>query len=145
MKTKISIPKASIAIFLILLSFIIGCTINEQSQSNSENKVSAPIETKLLRHIVLFKFKENADPAAITKVEEAFVALPGKVTEVRDFEWGLNNSSEGLNKGMTHCFTVTFNSEQDRAVYLPHPDHLAFVELLDDVLDDLVVVDYWTK
>ena len=99
---------------------------------------------KLLRHVVLFKFKEDADPAGIKKVEEAFHALPSKIDAIYDYEWGVNNSPEGLNKGLTHCFFVTFKSEEDREIYLPHPDHKAFVEVLGPVLDDVTVVDYWT-
>lgn len=145
MKNKMSILKASIASCLIVLSFIIGCSNNEQNQTVSEEITEAPVHLEQLRHVVLFKFKEDADPAAITKVEEAFMALPGKIPEIRGFEWGLNNSPEGLNKGMTHCYTLTFYSEEDRAAYLPHPDHKAFGAMLGGILDDLVVVDYWAK
>jgi hypothetical protein len=56
---------------------------------------------------------------------------------------GTNNSPEGLNDGFTHCFFVSFNSEQDRAVYLPHPAHQAFVDVLKPYLDKALVIDYW--
>lgn len=100
-------------------------------------------DPKMLRHVVLFKFKDDASPDQVKKVEEAFRALPSKIKEVKDFEWGTNNSPEGLSEGLTHCFFVSFASEQDREVYLPHPDHKAFVELLQPVLERAVVVDYW--
>lgn len=99
----------------------------------------------LLRHVVLFKFMDDADPADVKKIEDAFSALPDQIEAIHDYEWGVNNSPEGLNKGLTHCFFVTFASEEDRQAYLPHPDHQAFVKLLDGVLDDVTVVDYWTK
>lgn len=120
-------------------------TSTESIQTNQVME-STPIDEEgpRLRHVVLFKFKEDADPAAIKKVEEAFAALPGKIPQIRDFEWGMNNSPEGLNKGLTHCFLLTFDSEEDRAVYLPHPDHKAFGALLGDILEDVTVVDYWT-
>src|SRR5215218_4563086 len=98
---------------------------------------------KLLRHVVLFKFKEGTATADIKKVEDAFRALPSKVKEVKGFEWGTNNSPEGLNDGFTHCFFVSFSSEQDRAVYLPHPEHKAFVDVLKPYLDKALVIDYW--
>ncbi|MFN3784714.1 MAG: Dabb family protein [Spirosomataceae bacterium] len=98
-----------------------------------------------LRHVVLFKFKEGASATEIAKVEAAFKALPSKIKEIRDFEWGLNNSPEGLNQGFTHCYFLTFSSEADRAIYLPHPDHKAFGALLGPVLDKVLVVDYWLK
>lgn len=100
---------------------------------------------KMLRHVVLFKFKDSATPAQIKEVEDAFRNLPSKVKEVKGFEWGTNNSPEGLDQGFTHVFFVTFNSEADRAVYLPHPEHKAFVKVLEPHLDKALVVDYWTK
>lgn len=99
----------------------------------------------VLRHVVLFKFKEGVPPEKITEIENAFAALPSKIAAIADYEWGINNSPEGLNKGLTHCFFVTFNSEADREIYLPHPDHQAFVQLLGPSLEDVTVVDYWTK
>ncbi len=99
----------------------------------------------LLRHVVLFSFKSDAKPEQIKAVEEAFVALPGKIKEIKSLEWGVNNSPEQLNQGFTHCFFVTFASEADRAVYLPHPAHKAFGALLKPVLDKVLVVDYWVK
>ncbi|WP_372638528.1 Dabb family protein, partial [Fodinibius sp.] len=98
---------------------------------------------KLLRHVVLFKFKDNTSSEEIAEVEEAFSALPDKISEIKEYEWGINNSPEGLDKGFTHCFLVTFESEEDRATYLPHPDHQAFVEILEPHLEDVLVIDYW--
>ena len=103
------------------------------------------MNTKQLRHVVLFKFKKEAPPAAIKKIEDAFIGLPATIKTIKSFEWGLNNSTEGLDKGLTHCFFVTFNSEKDRDEYLPHPAHLKFVAVLKPYLEDAVVVDYWAK
>jgi hypothetical protein len=100
---------------------------------------------KQLRHVVLFKYKESATDADIKKVEAAFAGLPAKIPQIKDFEWGTNNSPEGLDKGFTHCFFLTFDSEEDRAIYLPHPDHKAFGDVLKPHLEDVLVLDYWTE
>ena len=118
-------------------------TTQQTTQQNMDKAYTAP--SQKLRHVVLFKFKEGVDPAAIRAAEQAFAALPEKIPEIMDFEWGLNNSPEGLDKGFTHCYFLTFASEEDRAVYLPHPDHQAFGALLTDILEDVTVVDYWVK
>jgi hypothetical protein len=102
-------------------------------------------DSKMLRHVVLFKFKDNATPEQVKQVENAFLALPSAIKEIKDLEWGTNNSPENLNQGLTHCFFLTFNSEKDRDVYLPHPAHKAFGAVLTPYLDKVVVVDYWTK
>ena len=108
--------------------------------------VSAQKNTsKFLRHVVLFKFKEEASAAGVKSVEDAFMGLKGKISTIKDVEWGLNSSPEKLNEGLTHCFLVTFTSDKDRNDYLVHPAHLAFVEVLKPYLDKVVVVDYWVK
>lgn len=138
----------NVFIFSILL-LCFACNPSTDSSAKLTEVVDVVKETmepeKLLRHVVLFKFKEDADMAAVKNIEEAFSALPGKIDAIHSYEWGVNNSPEGLNKGLTHCFFVTFKSEEDREAYLPHPDHKAFVELLGPVLDDVTVVDYWNK
>lgn len=98
-----------------------------------------------LRHVVLFKFKDDAPEAGIRAVEAAFQALPSKIDAIREFEWGTNNSPEGLAQGYTHCFFVTFATAEARDAYLPHPAHKAFVDVLKPVLDKVLVVDYWAK
>jgi heme-degrading monooxygenase HmoA len=99
---------------------------------------------KQLRHVVLFSFKESSSPQDIKKVEEAFRALPSQIKEIKGFEWGTNNSPENLNKGYTHCFFLTFDSEEDRKAYLPHPAHKAFGAVVGPHLQNVLVVDYWT-
>ena len=127
--------KKLVLILIALLSF-------NNCAKRSENVTSMK---KQLRHVVLFKFKKEATPKAIKSIENAFIALPNKIEDIKDFEWGLNNNPEGLNKGFTHCFFVTFDSEEGLAKYLPHPSHQAFVALLEPRLDDVLVLEYWNK
>ena len=98
---------------------------------------------KVLRHVVLFKFKDGTDAAKVAEIEKAFAALPGKIDTIVEFEWGTDNSPEKLADGFTHCFVVTFADEQGRATYLPHADHKKFVTLLKPHLDKVLVIDYW--
>ncbi len=95
-----------------------------------------------IRHLVLLKFKADTPTARVQDLEAAFAALVHKIPEVQSLEWGTNNSPEGLAKGFTHCFNLTFADEAARATYLPHPDHLAFVDQLKPALDDVLVLDY---
>lgn len=99
--------------------------------------------SKMLRHVVLFQFKPTSTPADVQRLVDAFRKLPSQIDVIADFEYGVNNSPEGLDGGLTHCFLLTFKSEADRAVYLPHPAHLAFVEILKPHLEKATVVDYW--
>lgn len=97
---------------------------------------------KVLRHVVCFKFSPEATDSQINGLIEAFQNLPNDIPEIKAFEWGLNNSPEGLDKGMTHIFQLTFDNEADRDIYLPHPAHKAFGDAHGGIIEDLVVVDY---
>ena len=105
-------------------------------------KNSAEIKREL-KHAVFFKFKDDATQNAIKRVENAFAALPNQIDTIKSFEWGTNNSPEKHDDQFTHCFMVTFDSEQGREKYLPHPDHKNFVEVLKPVLDKVRVLDFW--
>ncbi|MGI6456515.1 MAG: Dabb family protein [bacterium] len=102
-------------------------------------------QSGVLRHVVCFKFKDDAPQEQVDQVVQAFADLKNKIPQIVDFEWGTNNSPENLNQDFTHCFLLTFKSEEDRDAYLPHPDHKAFGRQLGPVLDKVFVIDYWAK
>ncbi len=135
-------------IFLISFIFTLN-SCDPMEPKENENKTSEVSKKekpqKLLRHVVLFNFNDTADSAKVKEIELAFAELPEKISEIHSFEWGTNNSEEGLDKGLTHCFFVTFLSKEDRDAYLPHPEHQKFVKLLDGYIEDVTVVDYWTN
>ena len=98
-----------------------------------------------IRHVVSFKFKKDADPAAIKKVEESFAALKQKIPAIQQLEWGTNVSPEKHDKGFTHCWIVSFKNAADRDAYLVHPDHKEFAGNLKSVLEDVFVIDFVPK
>ena len=106
---------------------------------------AAPPQEKLLRHVVLFKFKDSAGKDKVAEVVKAFGELPSKISEIQSFEWGTDVSPEKKSKGLTHCFFLTFKTEAARDAYIIHPDHKAFGALVGPTLDDVTVVDYWTN
>ncbi len=125
--------KKSIVLSLMFFAFFSSVSAQDQPK------------TKLLRHVVLFKFKDKATPEEIKVIENAFRALPGKISLIKGFEWGVNNSPEKLNQGLTHCFFATFSSEKDRDAYLVHPAHKAFTEIAGPQIDKVTVIDYWAE
>ncbi len=129
----------------LVLLLVLTMSFYSFENTNKNNQVTNISADSVLRHVVLFKFKDGTAPEDIKKVEDAFSALPSKIPEIKGYEWGINNSPESLNKGLTHCFFLTFENEEDRGIYLPHPDHKSFGEVLGPHLDDVLVLDYWTK
>jgi hypothetical protein len=134
----------------LLLILLLGlmCTANLYSQTKKEKyriKADNSKSKQELRHVVMFGFNTSTSPEKIKEIEMAFASLPKKIKEIKSFEWGTNNSPENLNQGLTHCFFVTFRSEADRDAYIPHPEHQAFVKLLDGHIEKVTVLDYWAK
>lgn len=141
---------------LFLSTLFLALTVLSACQDKTEqNKNAAADQTtikqsdkkeRLLRHVVIFKFKDQSSAEDIDKVNKAFHALPEAIPVIKDFEWGLNHSPENFHQDFTHCYLVTFASEADRdSVYAPHPQHQAFVKILQPHLEKVFVVDYWTN
>jgi tetratricopeptide (TPR) repeat protein len=100
---------------------------------------------KVLRHAVFFKFKETSSEADVQRIIDAFGALPTKIKEIREFQWGKNIGRPELSGGLTHCFLLSFEDEAGRAAYLPHPDHRDFGGVVGPHLDKVFVIDYWGR
>ena len=115
------------------------------TEARAEDKPGAAPTKKVLRHVVFFKFKAGTSEEQLKTFTDAFAALPKKIDAIRDFEWGTDVGVEGLSKGFTHCFFVTFADAAGRDAYLPHPAHKEFVDLVKPHLEDVCVVDYWTR
>ena len=111
----------------------------------SNQPTAADKQEKKLRHVVLFQFKDSASKEDVQHIVDEFKALPSKIPTIAAFEYGTDNSPEGLADGFTHCFLLTFKSEADRETYLPHPAHKAFGAALKPHLEKVLVVDYWAE
>jgi heme-degrading monooxygenase HmoA len=99
----------------------------------------------VLRHVVMYKFKETVTPEQVEQVVAAFSGLPKKIDAIMGFERGTNVSSEGKSEGFTHVFVVTFKDEAGRDAYLKHPAHDAYVQVVKDKREKVVVFDYWAE
>lgn len=99
---------------------------------------------KKFRHMAFLKFKDDASPEGIKKVEDGFDALAG-IDLVKGYEGGINNSPESHDDGFTHCYIITFASDAALVDYAPHEIHQALVSVLPPVMEKLRILDYWAK
>jgi hypothetical protein len=128
-----------------IVAMLVAAVLLTGALSVMSADTAKPADGQVLRHVVLFKFKDGTTPQQVAEVVDAFKALKSKIDVIQDFEYGTDVSVENKAQGFTHCFFVTFKDAQARDAYLPHPDHKAFGALVGPRLDKVLVVDYWTK
>jgi electron transfer flavoprotein alpha subunit len=100
---------------------------------------------RVLRHVVMYKFKDTTTPEQVQEVVAAFGGLPKKIDAIIGYEAGTNVSQEGKSEGFTHVFVVTFKDEAGRDAYLKHPAHDAYVQVVKDKREKVIVLDYWAE
>jgi hypothetical protein len=133
----------NVVLVAVLAVLTFGCKEVEEKEIHED--VAEAVTTAKLRHVVMFKFKDESSAEDVETVVKAFENLPNEIPEITGFEWGTNNSPENLNNEFTHIFTLTFDTEEGRAAYLPHPAHKAFGGILGPHLDKVMVMDYWNE
>jgi hypothetical protein len=73
-------------------------------------------------------------------------ALTRSIPGLLDCFAGANSSAEGLAKGFTHGFVMTFRDAASRDAYLPHPEHekvkQKLLALIDGGAAGVVVLDW---
>ena len=125
---------------LVVVAASVGCS----SSGDCCGGGAAPARG-VVRHVVLFKFKDSATPDQVKSIESKFRDLKSKIPSIVDFEWGTNVSPENHAQGFTHCFMLTFRDAAGRDAYLPHPAHKEFGAQLGPYLDKVLVVDYVSR
>ena len=129
---QVSMPRLS-ALALASLVFSLTAGLSPRAGLAAEAAV---------HHLVLFRFREDIDELHLTRILDTFQELPRSIPGITGFQWGINNSPEGLEDGFTHGFIVTFENATRRDEYLKHPAHDAFVELIKPGIADVFVNDF---
>ncbi len=100
----------------------------------------------MITHMVLLKIRRDLPKAQVEAVFEALAALKPKIPGLLSYSAGPYSSPEGLARGFTHGFVMTFVDAKARDRYLPHPEHERVKQLvlavLDGGLDGVIAFDY---
>ncbi|MCM1974277.1 MULTISPECIES: Dabb family protein [Streptomyces] len=95
----------------------------------------------MIRHLVLFKLNEGVkrDDPRVVAGEEAFRALPEKISEIRFWELGWNLSDRPI----AYDFAINSGFDDVDALrrYVEHPEHQAGVALWKEFAT-WVIADY---
>ena len=130
--------KKTTVLFALALTMVAVQSFAQETSVNNPQKV--------LRHVVMLKFTDSATASIVQDIENTFKALPSKIPSIKGFEWGINNSPEGFNDGLTHCFVVSFDDEKGRQAYWDNPAHNDFVNNhLKPYMAKVLVIDYFVN
>ena len=95
-----------------------------------------------VKHIAFLKFKAETTPEQIEQVFSDLLDLSETIPGIEDYVAGPDNSPEGLAKGFTHGFILTFTDAAARDAYLPHPEHERFKAAALPLIADVAVLDF---
>jgi hypothetical protein len=94
----------------------------------------------MLNHIVLMKFKESVKESDIQIIENLLDDLPNKIIEIHQYEFGRNIIKSG--RSYDFALVALFANPESLQRYLEHPDHLAVVQKLSTLCDNIITVDF---
>lgn len=94
----------------------------------------------MIKHIVMWKFKEDVAEADKLEMKRKLESLKGIVPVLLDIEVGLDVVGSDASKDMV--LYSEFNSLDDLKAYAVHPEHLKVVEFVKPLVCERHVVDY---
>lgn len=99
-----------------------------------------------IKHVVFLSFKADTPQAKLDEIFADLRGLQDKIPGILDFSGGPTVSVEGLERGHTHAFVMTFADTAARDNYLPHPDHevvkAKILEVLAGGIGGVTVMDW---
>jgi len=94
----------------------------------------------MIKHIVMWKFKEDVAESDKQEMKRKLESLKGVVPTLADIEVGLDVVGSDASKDMV--LYSEFNSLDDLKAYAEHPAHLKVVDFVKPLVCERHVVDY---
>ena len=94
----------------------------------------------MVKHIVMWRFKDGVSEADKLEMKRQLEALKGVVPTLIDIEVGLDVA--GKDASMDMALYSEFASMDDLEAYAVHPEHLKVVGFVKTLVCERAVVDY---
>lgn len=94
----------------------------------------------MIKHVVMWKFKDEVVEADKLEMKRQLESLKGVVPTLIDIEIGLDVVGSDASKDMV--LYSEFNSLDDLKAYAEHPEHLKVVDFVKPLVYERHVVDY---
>jgi len=97
----------------------------------------------MFEHLVSFKFNENYTKEHERKLLDKIATFKAHIPGIVEITAGVNTTGETEQiQGYTLGLRVTFQDEEALRAYGPHPVHREYVQMLDGIIDNVIVIDY---
>jgi len=94
----------------------------------------------MIKHLVMFKFKNENKDNNILEVKKLLEALENKISVIKSLEIGINFDTAP--RAMDLSINLTFNTVEDLNSYVIHDEHQKVVTVIKNVTEYSKVVDY---
>ncbi len=94
----------------------------------------------MLKHVVVSKYKKGVSESAIADMEKGLAALPQKIPEIKQFQWG----RDVLHSETSYDFALVSAFENLDALrrYQVNSAHQEIAAKLREICDSLILVDF---
>ncbi len=94
----------------------------------------------MIKHVVMLKFKKDAQEAGIGELENKMGVLPGEIPEIKSYEFG----RDIIRSERSYDFALVSVFEDIESVkrYQIHPRHQEVLKILKDLCESVVVADF---
>ena len=93
----------------------------------------------MIKHVVMWRFKEENKEANKQKAREILLALPAIIPEIK--KMNVYFDALGKEAAMDVMLEVEFDNAEALATYAVHPEHLKVSGFIRSVIESRVVLD----
>ncbi len=93
----------------------------------------------MIKHVVMWKFKEEGKEENIKKAKELLLSLPSVISQIKKMNVYVDVSHTEMS--MDFMLDTEFESMSDLNTYAVHPEHVKVSQFIRSVIESRVVLD----
>ena len=93
----------------------------------------------MIKHVVMWKFKEENKAENLVKAKEMLLALPALIGEIKKMEVYIDDLHTASSMDM--MLQTEFDTFDDLHTYAVHPEHLLVAEFIKSAVESRVALD----
>lgn len=94
----------------------------------------------MIKHIVMLKFKKDANESGIDELEKKLGALTGVIPEIKSYEFGRDIVRS--ERSYDFALVSVFKDTESLKIYQVHPRHQEVLKTVKDLCESVIVADF---